>query len=133
MTRFYLYFNAALYLLFAIWCTLAPAGTAAGIGYVVLSPSGLSEFLAVYGGMELGFAAFFVWCSRRAERTGLLFALCLYAPIVVWRWSSVATAHGPISSTTLATGVLETTLLLAAFALWRRDAQTAAAVPTRSH
>lgn len=124
MTRFYLYFNAALYLLFAIWCTLAPAATAAGIGYVVLSPSGMSEFLVVYGGMELGFAAFFTWCASRAERAGLLFALCLYAPIVVWRWSSVATAHGPISAVTLATGALETMLLVAALALLRGPAQS---------
>lgn len=132
MTRFYLHFNAALYLLFAIWCTLAPADTAAGIGYVVLSPSGLSEFLTVYGGMELGFAVFFAWCARSAERTGLRFALCLYAPIVCWRWSSVAAAHGPIASTTLATGALETTLFLAAFALWRRGAPAASA-QTHSH
>ncbi|TLY47391.1 MAG: DUF4345 domain-containing protein [Gammaproteobacteria bacterium] len=132
MTRIYLYFNAALYLLFAIWCTLAAADTAARIGYVVLSPSGLSEFLVVYGGMELGFAAFFAWCARRAERAGLLFALCLYAPVVIWRWSSVAAAHGPISSTTLATGALETTLLLAALALWRRAAR-ADSRQNRSH
>lgn len=118
MTRFYLYLNAALYLAFATWCTLAPSQTAQGLGYAALSASGYSEYLVVYGGMELGFALFFVYCARRAPRLGLVFSLCLYAPIVVWRWPTVA-AHWPVSSTTLATGVLEVALLAAALLLLR--------------
>ena len=118
MTRFYLYLNAALYLAFAAWCTLAPAQTAQGLGYAALSASGFSEYLVVYGGMELGFALFFVYCARRAQRVGLVFSVCLYAPIVAWRWPTVV-AHWPVSSTTLATGALEIVLLAVAMALLR--------------
>lgn len=118
MTRTYLYLNAALYLAFAAWCTLFPAQTAQGLGYAALSPSGFSEYLVVYGGMELGFALFFIYCARCALRVGLVFSLCLYAPIVAWRWPTVV-AHWPVSATTLATGVLEVVLLACAILLLR--------------
>lgn len=119
MIRFYHYLNAALYLAFAIACTLAPAQTAQGVGYAALSASGFSEYLVVYGGMEFGFALFYLYCARRARRIGLVFSVCLYAPIVAWRWPSVA-AHWPVSATTLATGLLEVVLLAFAIVLLRR-------------
>lgn len=120
MTRYYLYLNAALYLAFSIWCTLSPLPTAQGLGYLALAPSGFSEYLVVYGGMEFGFTLFYLYCASRAKRIGLVFSICLYAPIVAWRWPSIIT-HWPVSSTTLATAGLEVLLLAAAIILLRRD------------
>jgi hypothetical protein len=118
MTTIYLWLNAALYALFALWCTLSPLRTAQNIGFLELSPGGSSEYLVVYGGMELGLAFFFAWCARNGlERTGLVFALALYLPIVAYRIVSVA-RHWPVGSTTLAVAGLEIALLLAAVALW---------------
>lgn len=119
MTRFYLYLNAAFYLAFAAWCTIAPVQTAHSVGYETLSAGGASEYLVIYGGMEFGFAVFFAYCAQRARQLGVVFALCLYGPAVVWRWPSVI-SHWPVSATTLATGILELVLFIAAVLLWRR-------------
>jgi hypothetical protein len=117
----YLYLNAALYLVLAIWVTLIPWRTAASIGFESLSASGRSEYLVVYGGMELGFAVFFALTAWNAEhrRLGLLFALCLYAPIVLYRAFTVL-RHGPVSATTLTVAALEVVLLAWGVALWMR-------------
>ncbi|HEY0230302.1 MAG TPA: DUF4345 domain-containing protein [Dokdonella sp.] len=121
MANVYLYFNAGLYALFALWCTLAPTRTAQGVGYESLSRSGLSEYLVVYGGLELGLGLFFFYCIQAgAQRIGLVFAVLLYAPIVVYRIATVA-RQWPVSSTTLLVGTLEVLLLLAALALWWRQ------------
>ena len=108
----YLWVNSALYLLFAVWVTLSPWKTAANIGFEKLSASGKSEYLVVYGGMELGFALFFAITalSDQYRRLGLIFALCLYAPIVLYRVITVP-LFWPVASTTLVVAVLELCLL----------------------
>lgn len=121
MLNAYLYFNAGLYAVFALWCTLAPTRTAQSVGYESLSRSGLSEFLVVYGGLELGLGLFFVYCVHAgAQRAGLAFAVLLYGPIVVYRIATVA-RQWPVASTTLLVGMLECALLAAALALWWRQ------------
>ncbi len=121
MVRTYLYFNAAIYLLFAAWCTLAPVETAQQVGYAALSHSGISEYLVVYGGIELGLALLFFHCARSGEeRFGLRLALALYVPIVLYRWTTLAWLW-PVATTTLAVGTLETLLLLLAMLLWQRS------------
>ncbi len=120
MVRAYLSFNAALYVLFAIWCTFAPAETAQQVGYTSLSRSGMSEYLVVYGGIELGLGALFFHCARSEPRFGLRLALALYLPIVAYRWTTLA-LQWPVTATTLAVGALETALLLVALALWARQ------------
>lgn len=121
MVRAYLYCNAAIYLLFAVCCTLAPVETAQQVGYAALSHSGLSEYLVVYGGIELGLGVLFLHCARNGEeRVGLRLALALYIPIVLYRWATLVWLW-PVADTTLAVGTLETILLLFALALWQRS------------
>ena len=75
MAAIYLYFNAAVYGMFAVWCSIAPRTTSMSVGYLELSPSGMSEYLVVYGGLEYGIAFFFAYCARAGQiRTGLIFA-----------------------------------------------------------
>jgi hypothetical protein len=109
----YLFVNAALYLLFAVWVSLSPWRTAAGVGFESLTASGRSEYLVVYGGMELGFAAFFAIAALCApyRRAGLLFAVCLYAGIVLYRVPTVL-RFWPVSATTLTVAALELVLLV---------------------
>ncbi|MEO8461533.1 MAG: DUF4345 domain-containing protein, partial [Dokdonella sp.] len=91
MATFYLYFNAAVYAMFAIWCSLAPSTTSTAVGYLTLSPSGMSEYLVVYGGLEYGIAFFFAFCARAGHvRVGVIFALLLYSPMVLFRVASIA-------------------------------------------
>jgi hypothetical protein len=121
----YLWVNAALYLLFAAWVTLSPWRTAANIGFEKLSASGKSEYLVVYGGLELGLALFFAITalSDQHRRIGLIFALCLYAPIVLYRAVTVP-LFWPVASTTLFVAALEVGLLLWGAVLLLRHASS---------
>lgn len=115
----YLYLNAILYVVFAVWCTLLPARTAAALGYLTLSSGGRSEYLVVYGGLQLGLAFVFFQTARIAslQRVGLMIAIALYVPIVLYRIVSVA-RNWPVPTLTLETAGLEAALLIAA--LWLR-------------
>lgn len=119
MAKAYLWFNAALYAVLALWCTLLPAQTAAAVGYVGLDRSGQSEYLVIYGGLQLGMAFLFGYFARTAQlRTGLLLALAFYVPIVLYRSVGLLRLW-PVGSTTTGLAVFEILLLLAALALWR--------------
>jgi hypothetical protein len=115
----YLYVNAVLYAVLALWCTLMPARTAASLGYVMLSSGGRSEYLVIYGGLQLGLAFVFFQTARvsSSQRLGLMIAVGLYVPIVAYRLFTVA-RNWPVPALTLGTGALEATLLTAG--LWLR-------------
>lgn len=118
MTALYLWINAILYAALAAWCTLMPKQTSQAIGFIELSASGRSEYAVIYGGMQFGFAFLFAWTALSGNhRFGLMFALALYVPIVLFRLVSVAKLW-PVSSVTMMTAVLEVVLLAAAILLW---------------
>lgn len=96
MIRTYLFVNAALYILFALWCTIAPTKTSEVVGLAFRSGSGKSEYITVYGGLEFGVAMFFLITAIRPElnRAGLLFGLLLYACLVLWRLPGLFTISG---------------------------------------
>src|SRR5688572_27143599 len=108
MTAAYFYANAALYLIFALWMTLSPWKTAAAVGYETLAANGRSEFLVIYGGLQLGLSVFYalVAINPSYHRVGLLFSLCLYAPIVIYRVITVI-KFGATQNSTLAIAALE--------------------------
>jgi len=119
MTKAYLFLNAALYLLLAIWCTVKHAQTSRASGFVALDNSGHSEYLVIYGGLQLGLAVFFWYLGAHAEhhRVGVLFSLMLYAPIVLYRVATVI-AFSPVSGITMGIAALETLLLISALLLF---------------
>lgn len=119
MTALYLWLNAAIYAIFAILCTVRASASSKSIGFLTLNNSGMAEFVTVYGGLELGLGLIFAWLAYLPERhgTGVILALALYAPIVIFRWVSVARVW-PVQALTLATGILETIMLVLAIALW---------------
>lgn len=122
--KIYLWFNAGLYAVFALWCTLSPWRTATNVGYTALSNGGRSEYLVVYGGLQLGLAIIFALLARgdtSLVRFGVLASVCLYAPIVAYRLVTVA-RFWPIPPMTLAVGSLEVGLLVAALVLYLRSA-----------
>lgn len=110
---FYLYANAVLYCIFAVWSTVSPWKVAANIGYETLSASGRSEFLVVYGGLELGLAAMFAYMAATPalQRPGVLIALFFYVAIVAYRVITVL-KFWPVRPMTLYVGSLELALLL---------------------
>lgn len=119
MTVLYLGFNAVLYAVFGVWCTLAPDRTARALGYASLDRAGQSEYLVIYGGLQLGLAlafALFAW-NASLHRAGLMLALCLYGGIVVFR-AATLWMYGPVPALTWGIAALELMLLLGAGALW---------------
>jgi hypothetical protein len=120
MAAVYLWINAVLYALLALWCTLMPTRTSQAIGFIELSSSGRSEYAVIYGGMQFGFAFLFAWAALSGNhRFGLIFSLAIYVPILLFRIVSVL-HYWPVSATTLATGALEVVLTAAAILLWLR-------------
>ena len=120
MAAVYLWINAVLYTLLALWCTVMPTRTSQAIGFLELSSSGRSEYAVIYGGMQFGFAFLFAWAALSGNhRFGLMFSLAIYVPILLFRIVSVL-RYWPVSATTLATGALEVVLTAAAILLWLR-------------
>lgn len=119
MAAAYLYVNAAMYVVFALWCALRLDSTAANLGYSVLSNSGRSEYFTVYGGLQWGLALVFATLAAKPElqRPGLLLSIALYAPIVLHRTISLL-RFGPVETLTKATAGLEIVMLAVAVALW---------------
>lgn len=117
MTGLYLGINAILYLGLALWCMILPEKTSAALGFNLVSSSGRSEYLVVYGGMQLGFAVFFALCAMKTgwQYQGIVFACCLYVPILLCRAASFLFFKG-IGGVTVATAGLEVVLTL--WGLW---------------
>jgi hypothetical protein len=93
---------------------------------VQLDAAGHSEYLVIYGGLQLGLAFIFAALARdeSLHRVGLLFGVLLYAPIVVYRIITLA-IYRPSNPVTLGTAGLELLLLVWGFFAWRSS--TAAA------
>ncbi|MFN0274837.1 MAG: hypothetical protein ACKVPJ_03755 [Chitinophagales bacterium] len=87
----YLWLNCILYSGFAGWCLLKPTATATFSGLSFLNTSGRAEYFAVYVGMEAGWAVFYLLCALNEELyyAGILFSVCIYAGIVLFRWVSI--------------------------------------------
>ena len=118
MATAYLYLNAVIYFLFAVWCAFAPARTAAAVGYATLTRSGQTEYLTIYGGLQLGLAFLFAWFAWSQQmRTGLVLAMALYVPIVLYR-SVGLMRWWPVETTTLLLAATEWLMLAAALWLW---------------
>jgi hypothetical protein len=121
MVNAYLWFNALLYMGLALWCTIAPDTTAHAIGFTALTPSGQTEFLAVYGGMEFGIGLLFAYFAvSRQPRNGLVLGVVFYGPIVLWRAWAVS-QYGPLEATTLGLAAAEWVLFLLGLALFLRQ------------
>jgi len=115
----YLFLNAALYLLFVVWCTVMPTTTAKALGLSFNSGSGKSEYITVYGGLEFGVAMFFLLAALKPElrNAGMLFAVLFYGGLVLWRIPTLLFVPG-IQRTTYWFAGFEFILLLGAIGLW---------------
>jgi hypothetical protein len=118
MATLYLAINASLYLSLAIWMTVDPWKTATAVGYKSLSAGGRSEFLVIYGGLQLGLALFYgiTAATPALHRFGIVFSLCLYAPLVVYRTITLI-RFLPSRRATWAVSALELALLLGAIGI----------------
>lgn len=114
----YLYLNAAVCLGFAVWCTLYPDRTAAAFGITLDTAGARSEFLVLYGGLQLGLAVFFAASavSRRRRPAALLLAVCLWPAVAAYRLATVAT-YPDLGRTTYIVAGVEAILAAGALAI----------------
>lgn len=65
----YLHVLGVAYIISGLWCIFDASGTAAGLGLGFSAPRGISEYITVYGGLQLGLAALFLAAGRIPELT----------------------------------------------------------------
>jgi hypothetical protein len=116
----WLWINSLMYAGFGAYCLARPQAVSNALGFNTMSAHGMVEFMTVYGGMQLAFAAFFAQAALRggnAAVEGLWFALCLYVGLTIVRWIAVAAAREPMPTTLLVLAGLETLFAVIAIAL----------------
>ena len=77
----------ALYVGLAIWCSLDPKTTSNKVGFDLQPGSGQSEFVTVYGGLEMGLAIILLmpWFWPESTRFAVMSCLAVHACLVVFR------------------------------------------------
>ncbi|WP_425615565.1 DUF4345 family protein [Anatilimnocola sp. NA78] len=118
VTRGFLAVVGAAYIALAAWCAISPTQTANSVGYTFRSGSGMSEYMTVYGGLQLGLGLFFLWPMLRPEQffTVLMACLLVHGCIVLFRVPSLLLVSG-IERTTYFLVATEVTILV--LSLWR--------------
>jgi hypothetical protein len=90
MVRIYLAVVGIAYLFLGIWCSVAPGQTSKSVGFDLRPGSGQSEYLVVYGGLELAIGLFLIWPIFGASdpSAALRFCLILHGCLVLFRTMS---------------------------------------------
>jgi hypothetical protein len=119
LARVFLGIVGVLYAALAAWCAVAPASTSQTVGFELKGGSGRSEFLTVYGGLELGLALVFLTPAvlGRHTREAVLACLMIHACLVLTRSASFAMFAG-ISPSTYKLAAGEWAIFLASVAVW---------------
>ena len=105
--RTYLSLVGLLYVGLGLYCSFSPVAAARTVGFTLNGQAGSSEFLAVYGGLEIGMGLAFLLplLQIRATRFALQSCLLIHCSIVICRTISLFT-FTPVATSTvkLATG-----------------------------
>ena len=117
----YIAINAVLYIIFGAWCLFKPEYTSAAIGFALSGDQGFAEYVAVYGGLQLGIGVFYAlaFLTPALCSAAILFSVCLYGGLVLARTVAVLT-HGSALGFGWAYFALEGSLLLGALLLHLR-------------
>lgn len=92
----YLWINGIVYLGLGAWCAILPDKTSQAIGFGLTNASARSEYITVYGGLEIGMGIFFCLCAAQPglRSAGVLFGLCLYAALAIFRVGTLVALEG---------------------------------------
>lgn len=117
IAKIFLAVVGAMYLGLAVWCSVAPAVTSDKVGFDLKPGSGQSEFLVIYGGLELGLALVFLLPLVRADylASSLMACVLIHACLVAFRTLSFW-LYSDISSMTYKLAVGEWVILILALA-----------------
>ena len=119
VARVFLVVVGLLYAGLAIYCAVAPNKAADTVGLELKGGSGRSEFLTVYGGLEMGMALFFLLAAWRPEhaRSGVLACFAIHFCLVAFRSVSFA-MFDDITPSTYKLAVGEWVIFIASIAAW---------------
>jgi len=120
IAKTYLVATALIYAALAIWCSLQPNTTSTKVGFSLQGDTGSSEFLTVYGGLEMGLALVLIACVLRPEFTlaGVVACVLIHGSLVVFRTISLFLYPG-VESLTWRLAMGEWVIFLAGIAiLW---------------
>jgi len=119
LARIYLTVVGLMYVGLAAWCSIDPATTSTKVGFDRIGGSGQSEFLVIYGGLELGIAMVFLlpWINRDYTHAALLACLLIHGCLVAFRTVSLF-LYSDISSMTYKLAIGEWVILVAGIACW---------------
>jgi FtsH-binding integral membrane protein len=106
-----------LYLGLAAWCSIDPATTSNKVGFELKPGSGQSEFLVIYGGLELAMCLMFLAPMVRHDylTVSLLACVLIHACLVAFRTASFF-LYTDISSMTYKLAIGEWIILIAGVA-----------------
>lgn len=93
MIRLYLFLNGIIYIILGSWCTISPEFTSNLIGLPINNPQGYAEYLAVYGGLEIGVGLYFLLMLLKKSQytTAVIFGALFYGGIVLCRTIAILT------------------------------------------
>ena len=86
-TKIFLTLTGLTYIALSIWCTVAPATTSRKVGFDLIGGSGSSEFLVIYGGLEMAMGIIFLAPWIRSEWTypALWACVVIHACLAIYR------------------------------------------------
>ena len=92
-----------IYALLGIWCTIQARTAAAAVGFELRHDGGLSEFVTVYGGLEVGMGAAMILTSLDPDLRagGLVFALVVSAALPLFRLPTLLALRVPAGTRVL--------------------------------
>jgi len=108
------------YIILGVWCSLLPDQTSQSVGFELINGSGMSEYITVYGGLEvgLGLAMLITSFVARLRLGGLAFTFILSACLPLFRVPTILVFD--VQSTTYALMAVEIAFaILLGLALWR--------------
>ena len=77
MPRIFVALVGGLYVLLGLYCSLLPSRASKSVGFGLNGGSGQSEFLTVYGGLEIGMGLVFLLPLLRPTETEFALRACL--------------------------------------------------------
>ena len=119
IVRLFLAVVGVTYVGLAAWCSVVPEKTSKVVGFALQPGSGQSEFLTVYGGLELGLGLVFLWPLYRSAdwEFALLTCVIVHGCLVVFRTIGFV-VYGGVETTTYYLAGTEWAIFLIAAALW---------------
>lgn len=123
MAKYYLALVGLMYLGLGIWCAVAPRHTSQAVGFSLAPGKGQSEFLTVYGGLEVGLGLIFLLALIKPEQVGILLLACLilHAALVVFRSAGFVLYSGFPRVTYILAGGEWLLLICTALLYWRYE------------